>query len=195
MELIRDMHPDTYAAIAAGSFCPVVMVYLDWQSGPVYMHGNRGVVEWDGQDWLGVGAYGGVSAPPEETGMAQNVAQLTLFGVPGELAEYLAEPIRGRDAEILFGVVTERSGNILIGEPFSIFSGYMDARRLQIQRQGENAGIEWGVTLTAADGPSQIESAAVFHTNEDQQRRFPGDTAGRWVQIATRLSATLKWPG
>ena len=125
----RVIHPDTLAAIAAGNFCPVVMVYLDWPDGPVRVHSNIGTITWQGEEWLGLGKFGGITSPEEGMGLAQNAASLQLIGAPDEMDDYLDSPIRGRRGEIWFGVVTERAGNVLIGEPFSIFTGYMDAMR------------------------------------------------------------------
>ena len=132
----RVIHPDTLAAITAGNFCPVVMVYLDWPDGPVRVHSNIGTITWQGEEWLGLGKFGGITSPEEGMGLAQSAAGLQLIGAPDEIDAYLDSPIRGRRGEIWFGVVTERAGNVLIGEPFSIFTGYMDAMRDTMEVMG-----------------------------------------------------------
>lgn len=192
MDLTAEIHADTLAAIEGGNFCPVVLVYLDWPSGAVRMHSNVGTIQWGGHDWLGIGTFGAIEVPEEGVGLAQNTADLLLIGSPVDVQEYLDEPIRGRDAQIYFGVVSDRSGNVLIGEPFDVFNGKMDALGFSIE--AAEGGVTYGLRLTVADGPSQREAAAAFHTDEDQRRRFPNDTAGRWVQLSVRQSLTLKWP-
>ncbi|MBB4207288.1 hypothetical protein [Roseinatronobacter bogoriensis] len=188
----RNIHPDTKAAIAAGSFCPVVMVYLDWPEGPVRAHSNVGPIQWQGHEWLGLGKFAGLSAPEEAAGLAQSAASLQLIGAPDEVDAYLDSPIRGRPGEIWFGVVTERAGNVLIGEPFRIFAGYMDAMRDTIQ--AADGGITRVITIDVANGPSQRLSASLFHTDEDQRRTHPNDTAGRLVINSEARFERLSWP-
>jgi hypothetical protein len=50
------------------------------------------------------------------------------------------------------------------------------------------------VVITLANGPSQRSFAEVFHTYEDQIRRFPGDTAGRLTINAEAERDKLTWP-
>ena len=187
---MRNIHEATKAAIAAGNFCPVVMVHLDWPDGPVRVHSNVGTINFQGHDWLGIGKFMGI-APPEETiGLAQNSASLQLIGAPDEMDDYLDSPIRGRAGEIWFGVVTDRGGNVLIGEPFRAFAGYMDAMRDVIQ--ADDGGITRVITIEVANGPSQRLSASLFHTDEDQRRKFPDDTFGRLFINAESRAANFR---
>lgn len=188
----RSIHPDTKAAIAAGNFSPIVMVYLDWPGGAVRVHSNVGTISFGGNNWLGIGHFGGIAAPEESVGLSQNSASLQLIGAPDEMDDYLDSPIRGRRGEVWFGVVTERSGNVLIGEPFITFAGYMDAMRDTIQ--AEDGGVTRVITIDVANGPSQRLTASLFHTDEDQRRMHPTDTAGRLVINSEDRAETMTWP-
>lgn len=188
----RNIHPDTLAAISAGGFAPVVLVYLDWPDGPVRMHSNVGTISFGGNDWTGVGAFLNVQAPEEAQGLAQNVASIQLIGTPDEIDAYLDAPIRGRMGEIWFGVVTERAGSTLIGAPFRIYTGYMDAMRDTIETDGGD--VTRVVTIEIANGPSQRLTASLYHTDEDQRRQHPDDTAGRVVINTERRYERLTWP-
>jgi hypothetical protein len=190
--LTRNIHPDTLAALSAPVIYPIIPVFLDWPDAPVYAHSNVGPLTWDLQTWTGVGEFGGLQMPDEESGMLSKAAELRLIGVPDELDAYLDDPIRNRPGEIFFGVVTERAGNVLIGEPFSIFTGYMDAMRDVVEV--EDGRKRRDVAVTLARGPSQRAFAEVFHTYEDQIRQFPGDTAGRLTINAEAEGTKLTWP-
>jgi hypothetical protein len=190
--LKRNIDPATLNALAQPVFYPVIMVYLDWPDAPVYAHSNVGPLIWDEQTWQGVGEFGAIQMPEEELGLAAQPAEVRLIGVPDELDQYLTDPIRNREAVIYFGVVTERGGNVLIGEPFEMFVGYMDAMRETVTV--EDGVMRRDVVLTVANGPSQRSFAEVFHTYEDQQRRFPGDTAGRLTINAEAELDKLTWP-
>jgi hypothetical protein len=89
-------------------------------------------------------------------------------------------------------VVTERGGNVLIGEPCEIFVGYMDALRESVTV--EDGVMRRDVVLGVANGLRQPSNSEVFHTFEDQERRFPGDTAGRLTINAEAERDKLTWP-
>jgi hypothetical protein len=190
--LRRNIDPATLAAMAKPVFNPVIMVYLDWPEAAVYAHSNLGTLDWNAQAWIGVGRFGALQMPNEELGLLSQPAELRLIGAPDELDQYLDSPIRNRDALIYFGVVTERAGNVLIGEPFEIYAGYMDAMRETVQV--EDGRLRRDVVVSVASGPSQRSFAEVFHTYEDQIRRFPGDTAGRLTINAEAERDKLTWP-
>lgn len=199
MGLIRTVHPDTLAALE-GVFHPIVMIYLDWPDATVRMHSGSGDLSWDGHTWTGLGtadgSFVGVSIPDEAGGLASQPGEVRLIGGNETLDGYLDDPIRDRDGWIAFATVTQRQGNLLIGEPIEAFVGYMDALRdlVEVQRDGEVVEVRRDVVLQLGDGPSQRTSATVYHTDEDQRRHHPGDTAGRHVINAEARAATDTWP-
>jgi hypothetical protein len=190
--LTRGVAPETLAQLAKPVFYPVILVYLDWPDATVRAHSNVGLLDWNGHLWKGVGNFGALQMPEEEMGLASQPAEVRLIGAPDELDQYLDDPIRNREAVIHFGVVSERSGNVLVGEPFEIFAGYMDAMRETVEV--EDGQMRRDVVITLANGPSQRSFAEVFHTYEDQIRRFPGDTAGRLTINAEAERDKLTWP-
>jgi hypothetical protein len=105
---------------------------------------------------------------------------------------YLDDDIRNRAGQIWFGVVSERAGNELIGEPFCVYEGFMDAMRDTMEDEGGE--IKRVITVEVANGPSQIEFTSLFHTDEDQRRAYPTDTAGRLVINSEARLLKLTWP-
>lgn len=190
--LKRDIDPATINALSQPVFYPIVLVYLDWPEGPVYAHSNIGPLSWAGETWLGVGHFGALQMPEEEFGMASQPAEIRLIGAPDEIDQYLDSPIRDRAGIIYYGVVTERCGNVLIGEPFSIYHGYMDAMREIVEL--DDGRMRRDVAISLANGPSQRSFVEIYHTYEDQIRRFPSDTAGRLTINAEAERDKLTWP-
>lgn len=190
--MTRNINAATLAALSAGSHCPIVFVYLDWPEGAVRLHSNVGNVSFGGNTWLGVGRFGSISVPAEGGGLSQTVAELKVIGAPEELDDYLESPIRGRIGGVWYGCVTERSGNVLIGQPFRVFTGFMDAMLNTIE--ADNGDVVRAITISVADGPSQRLSASLFHTDEDQRRIHPTDTAGRLTLFAEKRNRDLTWP-
>ncbi|WP_353475511.1 hypothetical protein PVT71_18265 [Salipiger sp. H15] len=193
MAVVRDIDPATLAAISGRAFFPVVLVYLDWPDAPVYAHSNLGLISYGGQSWRGVGDFGKIGLPDEAMGLASSDATVGLMGLGDKLNDYLDDDIRGRDAIIYFGAVTERDGNTLVGAPIPIFVGTMDAKKDTLKRESDNITVR-GVSISITPGPSQRSAAGVYHSDEDQKRRFPGDTAGRLILQAYREGSTLRWP-
>lgn len=187
----RGVSAATLAAMG-GVFHPVVMVWLDWPGGEVRAHSGTGTIAWGGEDWAGVGAFGVLDVPAEAAGLFAVRAGLTLHGVPPAMAGLLGVPVRNRRAAVYAGVVTERAGNVLIGDPVEVFSGYMDARSQRIEAgDGE---ISHSVRLEVASGPSARSAGSIHHTYEDQITRYPGDTGGRHLIRARERAQKLQWP-
>lgn len=172
MVLTRSVDTDLLEALSGAFFYPVILVYLDWPENEIRLHSGVGTIEWGGEDWLGVGAFGEVRLPEEAIGLGSQPATLSLVGLPDDLDEQLEAPIRNRAGTIYFGATTERAGNVLIGEPFSIYDGYMDA--LTDKVEGSDGKLARRIILSLASGPSQRSYAEVYHTYEDQARAYPG---------------------
>jgi hypothetical protein len=176
----------------AGVFHPVIMVNIDWPGDPVYAHSNLGVIEWDGQDWQGVGDFGDIQMPPETSGVASMPVEFGLIGLPPEILQRMGDDVKNKLARILFGVTTERGGNVLAANPVEIWSGLVDTLDYELTDDAGNA--VHGVIMQARSGPAAREAAAIYHTAEDQATEFPGDTAGRHVINMEAKGETLTWP-
>lgn len=192
MALIRIVSPMMQAALDSGHFYPVIMVHLDWPDGAVFAHSGVGSIGYQGNSWLGVGRFGSIQLPEEAEGLTAGSASFRLIGVPPEIFDRLNDPIRNRSARVLFGCVTERAGNVLVGNPVEIFTGYMDSRRYVAGKEG--AETTHGIELTAATGPSARASASIFHSNEDQTARYPADTLFRLFINNEAESLRIQWP-
>lgn len=192
MALMRHIPAGMQAWLDNAAFYPVIMVHLDWPDEPVFAHSGVGTIVFDGHDWLGVGQFGGIQLPEEGTGLAVSAASFRLLGLPDSILERMEDPIRNRDAQVLFGCVTEAAGNVLVADPVEVFAGYMDAMKYSATAQ--DGKIQHGVELLAATGPSARAAVSVFHSLEDQQALYPDDTLFRnWINNEAE-SYGLTWP-
>ena len=55
-------------------------------------------------------------------------------------------------------------------------------------------GLSRVIHIDVANGPSQRLSARLYHTDEDQRRAYPDDTAGRLVINAEARQERITWP-
>lgn len=196
MDLIRGISPAMMAALQ-GVFHPVLFVYLDWPGATVRVHTGEGIITWGGEDWEGVAPFGRITVPAEAGGsMVATEAELELLADPLALAAYEDDAIRNRDAEVLFGNTVgrprETGGTTLIADPVTTFRGMMDAMMFEVQREG--TGIAHRAVVSLMTGQSARSPAAAFHSDEDQSRKFPGDTAGRHLVLAIARAQKMTWP-
>ncbi len=191
MDLKRTVSAAFLAALR-GAFYPNVMVYLDWPGAPIHVHSGVGVISHDGQSWLGSGGVGGIDIPEERDGIVATEASLTLLGIPPSSYDLMDDVIRNRPAKMLMALTTKRAGNVLIGAPTELFSGYMDGMKFTTQADGEN--LVHGISIAVASGPGARAVASITHSYEDQITKFPGDTAGRHLIHNEANLAKLTWP-
>lgn len=196
MAMKREINPVTLSAISDSSFYNVWLVYLDWPSGAIRAHSGVGVINFQGQSWIGVGRFGTITLPSEGFGIASFPAEIEIHGLPSEVADFLDAPIRNRSVEIYGAVVTERAGNVVVGSPFELWQGYMDALSFKAALDEENgqSSLTYSILLQARGGPTARTAAEIYHTAEDQSSKFPGDTAGRLTINAEAEGAKLTWP-
>ncbi len=202
MELRRGIHPDTLSALSRGGY-PILFAHLDWPDVPVWAHTGVGPITWGGQTWRGVGTLGNIELPPEASEIAALEAVLSLAGVPADLDGYADDAIRNRSMSLHLGAVAGRPGghdgqqtsgpgNTLIGAPVQMFSGLMDG--LTLTASATDEGVQHEVQVAVATGVEARSMATIHHSDEDQRRSYPSDTAGRLVILAYAKAQKFTWP-
>lgn len=202
MELRRGVAPALLDALARGGY-PVLFAQLDWPDATVRAHTGVGPIIWGGHQWLGVGMLGAVELPEESSEVAAVEAILSLAGVPADLDDYADDVIRGRSVTLYLGATLGRpgghdgqqtvgEGSTLVAAPTQLFAGIMDALTQTTARTDD--GVEHTVQVAAVTGQEARSMASVYHSDEDQRRAYPGDTAGRLVVLAYARAQKLTWP-
>ena len=196
MDLMRDIHPATRAAISGAAFYPVALVWLDWPEAAMFAHSGTGPITWGGNTFQGVGKFGAVEVPEESsTGVPVEISLSLVCDLP-MLAEYADAVIRQRPGAIWMGVTTEPGGNELIGAPVEMARGTMDTLVLSTEVEDAEAQITiwYRLTVGMTTGPGYRSAAAIAHSHEDQSRQYPADTAGKKLVLATARAEKTLWP-
>ena len=160
---------------------PVIAMFVDWPGDPSHSHTGVGFLRWSGYVFSGIGPMGGIRIPSEQEGIIPATAQLELVGIPDAMTQNVArQDARGSKVRMWVGFVTERGGNTLIGGTnlVDLFTGYVVKQTLRMQRVSPDR-IEQSLLLDIGTGPRGRATASVTHSDEDQRRKYPGDTAGR----------------
>lgn len=192
MGLTRTIDPALLAAVLSPPFNPIVMVELEWSTGTVYAHLNKGTVSFGGRSWIGVGDYGSINIPGSGMGIGGAQAVLTIAGLPGAILAEAGNGERNRPGRILWGAVTEPGGNILIGDPLESYRGVTDG--LRVRQSGDFSDQLWALEVTLRPGPPPRARAAVSHSPEERIDVDPTDTIGRHLANIQARVQTLKWP-
>lgn len=195
MDLKRNTPAALLAALSGASFWPVVLVDLDWPDGRVRAHSGKGELTFGGEIFHGAGKFGSVTLPEEGLDGVPEEFSLSFTCELDELAAYADTVIRGREGVIYLGATTERGGNDLI-DAVDLMSGTCDGLVLKSE-VADDQGMKvilYTLTVTFSTGPSYRTMAAIAHSNEDQKRHYPADTAGRHLILAQAEAEKTLWP-
>lgn len=164
---------------------PIYFLSLDFASGVVYMHSRIGTITWGGNDWIGVGSFGEISAVEETSELSVKTVTYTLSGIPNEFISIVHEEhYQGRAARLYLGFI-DRTTRQLVDTPF-----ILDTGRMNVPEISDDATCQ--VTLTAQSRISLWDRPAIRrYTDADQQKRFPGDKGCAFVNQAAQKE--LNW--
>lgn len=191
MDLTRGTPPALLQRISDGFFYPTVLMWLDWPGAPLRAHSGAGEMTWNGQTWSGVGKFGRISVPDEAVAAVPEDFAISLTTDFPDIEPYTDTPIRGIAGAVYLGATTERGGNVLVGA-VEVVSGTADVLTLGVERDGETIYYDLSISMTT--GPGMRTMAAINHSDEDQRRAYPNDTAGqRLIQLMTTFKNTY-WP-
>lgn len=207
----RELSASNLAAVTADTITPVLFAELDFGGGVVRAHSAIGTISWGGNDWLGVGTFGQVSAVEDSAEMQRQTVSYTLNGIPSEmLALVLGEQYQGRSAKLYLGfyasvalpasdMLREDTGYILMEdggrielEPEPIISqGLVDDPLLIALGKMDVSTIDQGQTLTViitAESRFAAWNRPIVrrYTNAEQTTRFPGDKGLEFIDQAAQ---------
>ncbi|GGG52746.1 hypothetical protein GCM10010964_44840 [Caldovatus sediminis] len=169
------LSPHAAASATSPVAAPVVLVELDFASGPFRAWTGLGQLHWAGKVFEGVGSIGAVGEVEETVELRAVRLTLALSPVPQEVVDIaLAErSFRLRPAR-LWGALLDAEG-AFVADPFPLWAGLMDTMEV-------TDGAEPRVALTCESRLVDLERAEVRrYTDADQQAEYPGDRFFEYV--------------
>ena len=182
------LSPQAAAAATAAVATPVILVDLDFTSGPFRAWTGLGPLDWAGLTFEGVGSLGAVGDVEETTELRAVRLTLTLSPVPQEVVDIaLAERSFRLRTALLWGALLDAQG-AFVADPFPLWAGLMDTMAVV-------DGAEPRVSLSCESRLVDLERAEVRrYTDADQQAEYPGDRFFEFVpaleEAEIRLPAT-----
>lgn len=173
------------AALQAPSVRPVLLCSIQFLTGTSYLWSGMGVLNWNGQNWIGMGQYASAPELEETTDMRATGVTLGLTGIPTDwLGDSLNECRQGLPVQLWIGFFT--SAGQLIADPYESFAGRMDV--VSLTDSGTTCDLSMTVESRLIDLQRTRESR---YTDAEQEMRSPGDTGFRYVP--TYPGSTMTW--
>ena len=163
-----------------------VFVKLAFPSGTVYIHNGVGTYSFGGNDYLGVGAFGGINALADTSQLKSAPVDLTLSSVTQEIIDAVKDDdIFGRDADVYLGALDEHGR--LEGTPENWYSGHMELAQVIV-------GKEDGILIRLQSRASRLKLRNNKRYNlENHQADHPGDRFFEF--LPSLMDVQLNWGG
>lgn len=164
----------------------VVFVDLDLPSGHLRLHTRTGTLTFGGNDYLGVGKFGGIEAVTEDAELRPFSVSLKLSGVDSALmTAALTEEYHGRAAIVYFGLL-DTDTLALIADPEMPFRGLMDTMQCEL---GPNTGTI--VVTCEHEFARWRRHQNGLYTHESQATYVAGDRG--FDQVPHIQQRTINW--
>jgi len=182
----RNIAPAALAAVQAEVVLRTVAVELLFASGPARFNGSPVSLFINGEEFLGVGGLGAISAAEESAELQAYGLTVRLSGVPRDSVSLaLNDAYQGRRATV-WEVPLDRDTFQPLAAPVVVFRGRMDTMAVEM-------GPTATVTVRLENRLSDWERPRVRRfTSEDQQLAFPGDRGFEFV--ASTAEKEIVWP-
>jgi hypothetical protein len=166
----RFLSANNEAASTRSSVRIFVACDLDFTSGHLYAHDGIGSMLWGGNEYLGLGQFGGIDLEEESIEVIARPVRLTLSGVdPPLLLSALDgdDPYQGRPATLYFGLC-DNDTNQLIDTPEILWDGVMDRMEVGLWKGR-------GEIVLSCEHRLRTAPRIARYTHEDEQIAYPGD--------------------
>lgn len=170
----RPLSTEMSDAVVADTVLPYLIVKIGTAAGDVNVWSGIGDLVFDSgggeETYIGVGDFGGISAPQETTELKASGLTLSLSGIPSNIIALALNSMRqGEPGRIWMGLF-DTTTNLSIDSPVEIFSGQTDI--VEIDETGETSTVSVAVESRLIDLKRKRDRR---YTSEDQQREHPSD--------------------
>lgn len=165
-----------------------LLIDLDFVSGMVYAHSGVGDIVWNGNTYLGIGAYGGFRQITEEAQVNPKPVTVTLAAIPSELiASAMTEVYQGRTATLWWGIVNPDTG-AWVANPEVLWTGVMDTMQVELSQ-----GL--GQIALVLEDPDYAQPQCRRYTLQDHQLDYAGDKGLEYLAKIPGFKGNWGQPG
>lgn len=173
---MRNLDPTLKTGLNAPVIEPLLLVMLTFRSKTCYVCSAGFNVAWNGQVYLGLGTFGGISAVSEGTEVKADGISLTLSGIDSTIVTECETDIMPlAPAKCWLGLMSQGG---MIGVPYCFFSGVVDSPTITTTRDTASITLKLESRMALLNRPSQRR-----YTSADQHANgYPDDTGFAWVE-------------
>lgn len=182
---MRSIPAEIITALESAKLKPAYFVYIGFST-PLRFTSLYTSKIVDGDEYIGLGNLGKVSAVSENSDMEPQQQTIVIAGVdPASLAGALTEPYINREVRVLIGML-DGNDDLLGGETMTYFVGKIDEMKVTQDTRGS-------IEIIARDRLADWNRPRVErYTNASQQAKYPGDKGLEFVsQVADK---EIIWP-
>jgi hypothetical protein len=151
---------------------------------PVYVHSGLGTITFESDAYLGVGALGGIDGLEETEALIPAPISLSLDGLKSEFFDEALNAANYGDKTTLYWGYRDDPGD-LIDEPWVMYRGRVETSKVV-------RGLQNTVRIVVQHELAVLNKKTnTKYTNEEQQRRYPGDNA--FARIEQMSTVQLSW--
>lgn len=181
----RNLSTTQVTAVSAEHVERVVMVSIDFDD-PVYVHSGIGIISFDGNEYIGIGALGRVSDTKESEILGPMTLEFTLSGLDMNLLKQAMDSTKYGAEITMYSAIKDEAGD-LVGDPFIVWAGKVDSTQYVLSPNPS-------VTLIGQHDIDQLNEADGGRwSDEDHQNRYSGDLF--FEHIADVPTLKLLWGG
>jgi len=154
---------------------PAFFLQAHFLSGDIFLWSGVGTVQWNGNEWIGVGELAQISDIEESNDIKANNVTFTLSGIPSDMiAQAINETRQGYAVNLWFGCFGD--GNNVIADPLKCFAGRMDVPMI------EEGAVTSTISITVENILVDLQRSRLRnYTHQDQQIDYPGDLGFEYV--------------
>ena len=183
--MARELPADVVTQLDSDHVYAIYMAKLEFEA-PVYVHTGIGNVTYDGDEYLGVGTFGGIDGVRESELLGPSSIRLTLSGIdPNMIAEAL-DAGRYDDRMTVWQALRQDDGT-LIDDPYTFWRGRFEYANITV-------GEDNTITIIGQHDLAILDKKdGRRFSDEDQQAAYAGDLLFEY--IAEQENVTYKWGG
>lgn len=196
---MKPHHPDWITLAEEGRFEEIYFLYIDWPTGPVYLHSYLGTIQHAGQEWNGVGIIGEIESNGASTITQKPVLTLRLSRLPEEaLGLITPDDATGRDAVLRVGAKDPDTAEpVLVADHTELsFSGRIGSIDMDFSEGSVPGEILFDYIISIEYGKSPRLPILHRHSDADQRRRTAADPLGACTGfrfLAVNFAKTTIW--
>ncbi len=173
---MRNLDATLKANLSAPVIEPVLLVMLTFRSTTSYICSAGFNVNFNGQTYLGLGTFGGISSVQEGTEIKADGISLTLSGIDATLLSECESDIQPlAPAKCWFGLMSQGQ---LVGVPYLFFSGVVDTPTISTTPTTATITLKLESRMALLNRPSQRR----YTTADQHANGHPDYTAFFWVE-------------